>query len=112
MSSLLATYEITFWALTLLPASSSGGANTAIAPLPGTIARMAAAHPALGRESDVPRPAAGAVVETSHGHRGECPGHPRPDDALAGDRVAPLFARVAPICASCFTLTPTEHRLV
>src|ERR1051325_8449259 len=39
-SSLLATYSITFCAFTLLPASSSRGPKTAIAPLPGTTATM------------------------------------------------------------------------
>src|SRR4029079_1647259 len=46
-SSLFATYSITFCAFTLLPASSSGGANTAIAPLPGTTATMPPPTPLL-----------------------------------------------------------------
>src|ERR1044072_9532491 len=36
----LATYSMTFCAFTLLPASSNGGAKTAIAPSPGTTATI------------------------------------------------------------------------
>src|SRR5438309_5607628 len=101
---------MTFWALTLLPASSSGGANTAIAPLPGTTATMPPPTPLLaGRPTchDQPpepsyRPAV-AIAERMYGTFSALITR----SPVTG--LTPLLARVAPIVASCRALTPTEH---
>src|SRR5262245_4672621 len=113
MSSLFVTYAITFCALTLFPASSSGGAKTAMAPLPGTTATMPPPTPLLdGRptcQAQPPEPSyspAMVIVARMYGMSSRfitC-------SPLPG--LMPWFARVAPIRANWAALTPTEHCFV
>src|SRR5580704_7628604 len=104
---------MTSCAFTLFPASSSGGANTAIAPLPGAIATIPPPTPLFAGKptfhAQVPDPSyspASIIVLRMCGMSSALITR----SPVAG--LTPLFASVAPILANCVAFTPTEHCFV
>src|SRR6476660_6132215 len=104
---------MTFCAFTLLPASSSGGANTAIAPFPGTTATIPPPTPPFaGRptcQDQPPEPSYRPAVAITERMYGTCSALITRSPVIG---LTPLLARVPPIAASCRAFTPTEHCLV
>ena len=103
-------YLVIRWPRTLLPASSSGGENVPMLPLPGDTVTMPPADSAFAGEAYVVQPLARMLVEPGRGQDGQ--------DSLAvsvsmacspvtGFR--PPFASVAPMAARSRALTRSEH---
>ena len=81
-------YLATSCPLTLLPASSSGGANVPRPPLPGETVTMPPPIPLLPGQADLVQPVARGFVQAGGRHHGQrVVADGRVDDALLGDRI-------------------------